>query len=271
MVEFDWQKFVAEEEVIVILRFSFYGRSGWKSEFSRNQDQLFGENRLKLRLKLLQKLPLASLAAQTDQKFHLFILTSKLMPGWALKGLHEACAASLPAEKFTINPRPAGLAGEYVRRFLRARATSHLCFQVVLDDDDALAADFIQRLRPKMAELSAPEPGDVRFVSFARGYALDLNDDAEKHLRMYRHRYPYINLGLAMVGTPRGPNLLTIEHRKKPQKHEHSLIGAGKRMFIRCIHTGNDSRVEVSEGWGEVSNWRSQRDIKRRFGFLEGI
>ena len=74
-----------------------------------------------------------------------------------------------------------------------------------------------------------------------------------------------------MVGPPRGANLLTLAHRKGPRKHEHALVAYGKRMFIRCIHTGNDSRVDVSEKWEEVEDWRKDPDIRKRFGFLTAV
>ena len=39
-------------------------------------------------------------------------------------------------------------------------------------------------------------------------------------------------------------------------------------MFIRSVNPVNDSRVEVSDKWEPVLNWRSHKDIRTRFAFL---
>ncbi len=266
-----WPEFVAKEEVIVVTRFSFFGKSGWKSEFSRNPDSLFNEPRLMFRLELLSAFPLASLAAQADQNFHLFILTSNMLPRWAVKELRKRCLAALPAEKFSICQRSEGVAAVYLRRFMQERCKNGLGIHMPLDDDDGLAVDFIQDLRTRMAALSPPLEDDYRFVSFAKGYALDINDFSQARLRLYKHNYPFINLGLAMFGPVDKQNMLSVSHRKFPRNYEHSLIGHGKVMYLRCVHTANDSRVEVKSAWKEINNWRGTGDVKRRFGFMRDI
>lgn len=266
-----WGRFVAEQEIIVLTRFSYFGLSGWKSEFSRDPGDLFEKERLRLRLQLLRAFPLASLAAQTDQNFHLFVLCSRQMPDWALRELRRACRASLPAGRYTIAPRGVGVAANFARRFLQERVKDGPGFQIVLDDDDALACDFLQRLRGQMARLTPPAPDEMRFVSFGRGYALDLKDLLAAQLRVYRHKYPFINLGLAMVGPADGSNLLSIAHRKTPREHEHAVIGTGNCMFLRCVHGANDSRVAPRDRWKEVSDWRNDPDIRSRFAFMTGL
>ena len=272
----EWPDFVAKEEVIVVTRFSFFGKSGWKSEFSRDPDALFNEPRLRFRLELLSAFPLASLAAQSDQNFHLFILTANALPRWALKDLRKRCLAALPADKFSICQRAEGVAAVYLRRFLEERAkakgaTTGHGIHMPLDDDDGLAVDFIQDMRVRLAALTPPDANDYRFVSFAKGYALDISDFSQARLRLYKHNYPFINLGLTMCGPVAKQNMLSVSHRKFPKKHEHKLIGWGKVMFLRCVHGANDSRVEVKSAWQEIDNWRSSKDIKRRFGFMNGI
>jgi hypothetical protein len=42
-------------------------------------------------------------------------------------------------------------------------------------------------------------------------------------------------------------------------------------MYLRCVHGANDSRVEVRSAWKEIEKWRSNKDIKLRFDFLEGV
>lgn len=273
MTGFDWKEFVAQEEVVIVTRFSFLGTSGWKSDFSRAAETLFERDRLELRLSLMDSVNLSSLAAQSDRKFHLYILTSADLPRWALKDLRAACQRRLPEGNFTIAARAPGIASVHLRRFLRARSQNGRAFHLILDDDDALATDFLQHLRERMGSLSAPEqPDQMRFVSFSKGYALDLSDFSHGQLRLFRHQYPFINLGLAMVGPADGKNLLAVAHRKFPKKHEHALVRHGDGMFLRCVHNANDSRVRAHTGrWQEVDNWRQSRDITRRFSFMSGM
>lgn len=127
--------------IVFVTRFSFFGKSSWKSEASRNREILFQPDRLKLRLKLLSAITLPSLAAQTSRDFHHFILTSRDLPEWAAVRLRAECARfhgdpsrySIIAER----PMPAPAA---LRQFLDARYGGHTVAQVALDDDDGLAA-----------------------------------------------------------------------------------------------------------------------------------
>jgi hypothetical protein len=264
----DWSHFVSQEEAVIVTRFSFFGRSGWKSPFSRDPAALFDDERLRLRLDLFESLPLASLAAQTDQNFHHYILTSTLLPRWALRELRAKCAEVLPDDKFSIVPRQPGIAATHLRRFLAARSKTGKSLHVILDDDDALSNDFVARLRERMSSLSAPTEEEYRCVSFAKGYAFDLTDFSKSQLRVYSHRYPFINLGLAMVGASDKQNLLSVAHRKFPLKYEHALVNQAPHMFVRAIHSANDSRVEVGERWQELDNWRDNADMAQRFPYM---
>lgn len=273
MDQAEWQSFVTEAEIVVVTRFSFLGESGFKSQFSQTPEMLFDADRLTLRLMLFETLTLASLAGQSDRNFHLFVLCSDEMPRWARKRLKILCAAALPAGNYTVAPRPRGPAPLHLRRFLVRRCKGRPAFHTVLDDDDGLSSDFIARLRSKMAGLpplpdapGAEEP--LRFISFAQGYALLLRDLADARLKLFKQRYPFINLGLAMVGPARGKNILSIAHRKAPKQHVHRLVGQGRPMFLRCVHSANDSRVAKGQTWVELPDWRKLADVRTRFGFL---
>ena len=45
-----WAAHVAAQEVVIAMRFSYFGQSGWKSDNSRDKALLFAEDRLALRL-----------------------------------------------------------------------------------------------------------------------------------------------------------------------------------------------------------------------------
>jgi hypothetical protein len=263
-----WADHLAAQEITISMRFSFWGKSGWKSAASRDRALLFAKDRLLLRLSLLQSLPLPSLAAQTDQRFHLHVLTAQAMPRWALDALQEACAEVLDPSQFTIDPRRAGLAAACSREFLRARYGSARTLQVVLDDDDGLATDYLASLRQDMARLPPPESADaVRFLSQPYGYGLDVTDLEASAISLYLLRYPFINLGLALSSQADGMNLFGIAHRSTPKLYPHSK-GAKRRMYVRTVHVRNDSRAAVAPGWKPVPGWRDDPEIAARFPWL---
>jgi hypothetical protein len=266
---------LADAPLIIVTRFSFLGRSGWKSEASRDAALLFDPERLRLRTELFRTVTLPSLAAQTDRDFTHVILTSAQLPPWAMAELKEACATAHGAEgRFVILARRPAPSAVHLRRYLQALAPEGgLVAQAVLDDDDGLATDFVADLRRELAALDAAGrvlgPGQLAFVSFPSGYGFEigLDTDGRTTAGVYAHRYPFINCGLTLVGAPGAANILGIEHRKTPLLHDPVVV-AGKRMFLRSVHGMNDSRVARTDRWKPVDPWREDPDIRARFPWL---
>ena len=266
-----WQDFVANQEVLVAMRFSYFGKSGWQGDASKHKDMLFKPQRLALRLAMLESLAIPSLAAQSDQNFHLMILCSEDLPAAALDSLTQVCAGTLAPEKYSICPRPFGASHTFLTKFLKRRYGLGQVIQTVLDDDDAFASNLIARIREEL--LAMPEPQDEtvpRFVSFIDGFGLDLKDRETGNFSLYSHRYPFVNLGLTMVGPSGGKNLFSIRHRKVPAQGNAKLV-KGSPMFVRTLHGLNDSRACVTERWRPMQNWRTDPKISDRFPFLGAI
>jgi hypothetical protein len=261
--------------LVVITRFSYLGRSGWKSDASRDASLLFDPERLRLRIELFRTITLPSLVAQTDRDFSHVILTSTKLPGWAMAELKAACATAYGKDgRFVILARRPGFSTIQFRRFLQSIAPPDgLVAQAVLDDDDGLAVDFVAELRRELATLDAAgrvvEPESLTFVSFPEGYGFEvgLTDDGHPTTGVYIHRYPFINCGLTLVGAPGAANILGIQHRKTPLLHD-PVLARGKRMFLRSVHGMNDSRVARTDRWRPVDPWREDPDIQARFPWL---
>jgi hypothetical protein len=266
---------LAGAPLVVVTRFSFLGRSGWKSDVSRDAALLFDPERLRLRLELFRTITLPSLAAQTDRDFTHVILTSTRLPAWALAEVKEACATAYGTDgQFVILARRPGLSAVFLRRYLQSVAEpGALVAQAVLDDDDGLAVDFVADLRKELAALDAKGrdtgPGSLAFVSFPEGYGFEvgISEAGQPTTGVYAHRYPFINCGLTLVGVPGAANILGIEHRKTPLLHDPVQV-RGKRMFLRSVHGMNDSRVARTERWRPVDPWREDPDIRARFPWL---
>ena len=255
--------------VVIVTRFSFFGKSGWKSDASRDRALLFQPERLQHRLRLFSQITLPSLAAQSRQDFHHFILTSRDLPEPTAAVLAETCARSHgDAGRYSIvaaRPMPARAA---LRRFLDRRYPGQVVAQVALDDDDGLAADFVHDLRRQFALIEEETP-DIsqklpHFVSYSRGFGLMLRDAAEGAPALFRIRYPYINLGLTMIAGDHAKNILAIQHKKAPRRFGARLIG-DTPMYVRGIHDFNDSRVEQSERWVPADE---SDELGKRFPFV---
>ena len=261
--------------MVVVTRFSFLGKSGWKSDTSRDAALLFSPDRLRLRLGLFRSITLPSLVAQTRQDFTHLILTSSLMPDWAMADLQQACSAAYGRDdRFTILADPPGKAALSLRRHLIATFPGPAVAQAVLDDDDGLATDFVAETRRHLAKLEAanadPSQKLPAFVSFANGYGFEVDSASDGTWRtgLYRHSYPYINCGMTLVGPPGdGKNILGISHRKTPLLHDVALVRV-KRMFMRSVHGMNDSHVARTARWQPVDPWREDADIRARFPWM---
>lgn len=249
------------------MRFSYLGLSGWQGADAGNPDRLFDRRRLEARFRLFEQIALASLAAQSDPDFHLHVLTSESLPGWALDRLREASAAALGPSRVTVEARPQGRARKFHRIFLRERYGKTRVAQVVLDDDDGFSADFVEILRNRIVlaigEGRLPAPDSVHFLTFPSGYALV---DGGEAAGLYLHRYKFINLGLTMIG-PTDRSIHSVLHKVAPTQFG-CTIWDDRPMFVRSIHDFNDSRVAVTNRWRRVRDWRSDRDFALRFGYL---
>lgn len=266
---------LAEAPLVVITRFSYLGKSGWKSDASKDAALLFDPDRLRLRLELFRTITLPSLVAQTDRDFSHLILTSAQLPSWAMDELSRACSAAYGKDRrFAILARRPGLLTVHLRRYLQSIVEpGALVAQAVLDDDDGLAVDFVANLRRSLAKLDATGretgPESLAFVSFPEGYGFEIGmtGAGQATATVYAHRYPFINCGLTLVGLPGAANILGIQHRKTPLLHD-PLIVRRKRMFLRSVHGMNDSRVARTDRWQPVDPWREDADIRARFPWL---
>lgn len=256
---------VVDPPILFITRFSFLGQSGWKSDISKDAELLFDPERLRRRIQLFQQITLPTLLAQTDQNFHHLVLSSSEMPDAAKQELKSVCKTAL-GDRCTVDFKPVGPARKFLRHFMVHKFQKQPVAQVVLDDDDGLACDFVETIRRDIRELMAESELPV-FVSYIGGYGLVNQGDGVK---LFAHNYPFINLGLTMVSPAAARNILAISHKSAPQKSHH-FRRRSPRMFIRSVHEDNDSRVKVTERWVEQPEWPSDAEITDRFPYLTAI
>jgi len=190
-------------QVVIQTRFSFFGQSGWRSEASQNPEILFDPARLETRLRFFEHIALASLQHQTDPNFRIAVLSSTLMPDPFQTRLSELCHDVIGPRRADVMFRQPGSAGANFRRHVhnRCTATPHVA-QVVLDDDDALSADFVEVCRAESTAAMALNRGkhDYCFLSFPKGASMELDNQTA---RLSGREVPMTNLGLTLVAPNR--------------------------------------------------------------------
>lgn len=231
---------------VFLTRFSFFGKSGWRSPVSTDPGDLFDPDRLEARFQMFEKIALASLSHQTDADFELVVLSSKLMPGHFKHRLVELCRDTL-GERAQVLFRPYRSAGMVFYNHIKA-AYQHqpVVGQVVLDDDDAVSCDFVESLKYEMERVTSnPMNRDpFTYLSFPRGYTLGIEDGTPRW--MGPRNVPYTNLGLTMVGPPdTRKNPFSVSHLKVGQRFASQLVNYNRPYYLRAVHEHNDSRART--------------------------
>lgn len=225
-------------------RYSFFHPSpGWRSTASKEKDALFDEGRLKRREYFFEKVTLRSLADQTDGDFVLDLLTSEDLPKKFAKRLKEMCKDTLGSRAHLIF----GAAEAPTRVHFRAHRWEHhnsdpWSCQIVLDDDDAVSADFNEKIRAEAMAAKNLRARNEKFscLSFANGLTALFRDGK---LEMHRLNKPAINLGLAIVAPSSSRyNLFDISHNNVPRDRPTRVIYSQTPYYIRSLHDDNDSR-----------------------------
>ena len=135
-------------QIIGFCRFSFFGPSDTKLSYDDRQqafDTLYGAERMEIRFGLFETLFLPSIQAQTDQDFRLIILSSDCMPDVYKERLTRICA---PVPQIELLFATGEQLGPELRPYTMAQAEAgRPLLQFRIDDDDALSANYIARLR----------------------------------------------------------------------------------------------------------------------------
>ncbi|MFD2813534.1 glycosyltransferase [Paracoccus aerius] len=129
---------------------------------------LFDPDRMARRLFTLERICLASVAAQTDPDFRFLVVTSARLPQVWRDRLSQLCAG-LPQAELILSDSP-DLAGVLRPILMRsARQTGRAALQFRLDDDDAVGPGFVADLR-RIGTATAALPEHA--ISFPRGLSV---------------------------------------------------------------------------------------------------
>lgn len=255
--------------LLYLMRYSYFGQSGWRGEASRDAEKLFDPKRLEEREYFLRKVALPSLRDQTDPDFNLIVLSSTLMPKAYQTRLQDICHDMLGARAHVIFREPDSTSRMFQKyRWQTFDRYVHTA-QIVLDDDDAVGVDFTADLRGEanaaVALRKADQP-NYTFLSWPRGVTAEFKEGA---LRLIPRNVPATNLGLTVVApteSQRSP--FRVAHLKVLERRPVRVIHTLEPQYIRSVHGTNDSKGR--RGDGSVSAEDMPR-LYKTFPLLEGL
>ncbi len=229
-------------QTIGLCRFSYPALGGFQVEHDTVEDRivyLYEHERLEERFQLLEAVALPCLKQQTDPDFELIIVIGDSLPKPHVDRLQDLIA-DMPQAR--LHKEPPRNQREVMKEILNnaRRDPSAPCLQFRYDDDDAVALDFIERLRTA-AEDCAPLLEKHKSVAFDwnRGYVAELGPDGISAVEIFRPFY-VAALGMHI----RGDCPLTImnfAHEKIPQ-FMPAITFSDEAMFVRSHNGYNDSR-----------------------------
>ncbi|MFY9209964.1 MAG: putative rhamnosyl transferase [Aestuariivita sp.] len=232
-------------QVIGLCRFSYPGEGGFQVEHDSLAERiayLYAPERMNARFAQFEAITLPGLKAQSDPDFTFVIVIGDSLPEqWRAR--LDALLSDFPQAQVQVHPP--GPHRQVMQAALNAarRDIDAPCLQFRHDDDDAVAVDFVARLRQSARE-NARLVDDNRLVAFdfQRGFSARPGPSgievAETLLPLYG-----VALGMAVRGGVR-QSIMNFAH-KKLARFMPVVSESESLMFVRGHNDHNDSRQKA--------------------------
>lgn len=229
-------------QVIGLCRFSYPAIGGFQVGHETIEDRmayLWAQDRLEERFRLLEAVALPCLRAQSDPNFNLLILIGDQFPKHHRDRLHDL-TADIP--QVQIIAHPPGNSREISKMVLNAarRDPSKPCIQFRHDDDDAVAVDFVEKLRAAASDCRSliKKHRTVAF-DWNQGYVAEIGAQGISATGIYRPFY-VAALGMYVAGDC-AMTIHNFMHERIPQ-FMPTVSYSDPDMFVRTHNGYNDSR-----------------------------
>jgi len=230
-------------QAIGLCRFSYPAFGGFQIEHETIEERiafLYGEARLEERFRLFEHVALPCMKAQTNEDWEMIIVIGDSLPKIHADRLHDI-VSGIPQITIQVHgPRPQREVMKEI--FNRARIDpSQPCLQFRYDDDDAVAIDFIARLREGVDDcilLNAKHP--VVAYDWTLGYAAQFSEQGVVAKEIQYKQY-VASLGVHV----RGGSEFTIMNfaHTKLDRFMPVVSYADTPMWIESHNGFNDSRA----------------------------
>ncbi|MFP7572327.1 glycosyltransferase [Marivita sp. S2033] len=230
-------------QAILFCRFSYPAEGGFQLDHdsvAARRDYLYAPERMEQRLALLEHLCLPGLKAQTDPDFDFVVLVGTCLPSEYRTRLEHLLSGLAQARIVARDPAPHRQVCQSVLNAAR-RHVNQPCLQVRHDDDDALAVDFIARLRRAVSDCDALVRGN-RLVGFDWNRGFTLRASEVNRFEIAETVMPYLGVAQAMAvqGGVR-QTMMNFAH-SRINRFMPTVTFTDQPMFLRAHHDFNDSR-----------------------------
>lgn len=253
-------------QVIGLCRFSYLGSGGFKIAHDTLEDHrryLYNPKRLDLRMIWFEQVFLPAWHQQTDPDYTMIMLLSADFPSPYRRRI-EDMTRDLP--QFHLTWAPPGPHREMCSAAVRAviDPAADVTAQFRLDDDDAVAVDFIAALRRDF-DLMQPFFREKRQMAldYMRGVLLvDRGGGVDVQPRLVQSWAAGMVLFL-----PQGDarSVLDVPHHKVELKMPVMLM-SDQLMFARGSHAENDSKIQEGGAGFHFPEARVEASLRSRFG-----
>ncbi|UWQ95907.1 putative rhamnosyl transferase [Rhodobacteraceae bacterium M385] len=234
-------------EVLGILRFSMVLKTnrGFPALVDQSYEDrcelIFAKERMEQRLHLLQTLLFPSLRAQTDFDFRLAVLITTNIPESYLRQLKRLLSGFPQAFIVPVPPSRMLRFGCKVALETAISPDAGRWATFRIDDDDALAADYIARVRSHLKKVN-----ETSALTFNRGVEYSLQKDSEGVMTVDGR--PFSGAGLALLAVDdlaaaRFPTVYQLGPHRHVAQHLPTICDRGGPAFLRLLHESNVSNA----------------------------
>ncbi len=254
-------------KIIGVMRFSVLTPTYYSERFDGLEAiaaHLFAPGRMELRFRIFETLVLPSLLAQSDPDFELVILTAENLPPHYMDRLAQAVSVAPNIHLCPVGPdKHYQLIKQAYLSIDTGAATHRLMFR--LDDDDAVALNYIKRLR-RLGKTLLPlqRTSGPQAISFNRGFYVRLQE-GENEVFDACERAP-LSTGTAL--------LAPLDYLRNPYRYNHRKLAQYYNLysdvaapaFVRTIHGDNKSTPTQMGLTHRLDDKTMARQLRTGFG-----
>lgn len=268
---------MTEPVILGICRFSYLGLGDWvpyrhdksieADRLERIARSLYDETRLAARFRAFEAVCLPSILAQEDPRFIFLVVSSPQMPAHWRARLQALCD---PHDQIHLLWSDVPRLGDALADTLRElhQLSAGRLWQFRLDDDDAIDARFLPRLRRHIRRMDGLRDCAI---STARGVNVALYDGQPK--RFLEYRRSFVAAGLAARLSDPARSIFAFGHFGMAERLSHFVDHEAVGALV--LKWPSDSRAmnldSPPAGWRAISSRAFGDHIRSGFPFLRGL
>lgn len=257
-----------DNQIIGIVPFSYAATDRFQAARDHKDEDrilraLFEESRIAFRFRMLELLNAYSFKQQKDQDFSIVYLVSERMPPEHRQHL-EALVSDVPGVRLVALPQMplAQAVQQAFEQVISPQATYVTLFR--LDDDDALAVDYIGSLRRRSRRLiKAGLIHKPTVLSYTRGVYWK-NDRAGSQLIDICDRVP-LSMGYAITSPREEIGHHYLKGHRDAAMFYPTFMDPSRIMYIRSVHGDNDGGISNLDRGRVLMPQQGQDVLARRF------